>query len=190
MNSPSPVYKKQQKKKNHLRFTQRENIMSNLVLILSEGALATATWTATVRESATLQTRADFSATWTGEYLSVRLDEHLRWWFFCYSDTEQVCCLSAIMALVRLFSYKIYTWASATWTGSLYWLPKYSAFPTIFDSTSPFFSFSLQTSTLLTVLIYSSDSTCGDLRAQYFFVWGVSRQFNTNILRSKVKRFP
>ena len=42
--------------------------MSNLVLILSEGALATATWTATVRESATLQTRADFSATWTGEF--------------------------------------------------------------------------------------------------------------------------
>ena len=29
------------------------------------------------------------------------------------------------MALIRLFTYKIYTWASATWTGSLYWLPKY-----------------------------------------------------------------
>ena len=125
--------------KNHLRFTQRENLKSNLVLILFEGAHATATWTATVRGSATLLTRADFSA---------------------------------------------------MWTGSLYCLSKYSAFPTIFDLTSPFFQFSLQTSTLLTVRICYSDSTCGDLRAQYFFVWGVSRRFNnTNILRSKCKRF-
>ena len=57
--------------KNHLRFTLRENLKLNLVLILSEGAPATATWTATVRGSATLLTRADFSATWTGEFLSV-----------------------------------------------------------------------------------------------------------------------
>lgn len=104
---------------------------------LTGGVRATATWTATGRGSATLRTRADFSA---------------------------------------------------MWTGSLYCLSKYSAFPTIFDLTSPFFQFSLQTSTLLTVRICYSDSTCGDLRAQYFFVWGVSRQFN--ILRSKSKRFP
>ena len=107
---------------------------------LTGGVRATATWTATGRGSATLRTRADFSA---------------------------------------------------MWTGSLYCLSKYSAFPTIFDLTSPFFQFSLQTSTLLTVRICYSDSTCGDLRAQYFFVWGVSRRFNnTNILRSKCKRFP
>ena len=95
---------------------------------LTGGVRATATWTATGRGSATLRTRADFSA---------------------------------------------------MWTGSLYCLSKYSAFPTIFDLTSPFFQFSLQTSTLLTVRICYSDSTCGDLRAQYFFVWGVSRKFNS-----------
>ena len=38
---------------------------------LTEGVRATATWTAMGRGSATLLTRADFSATWTGEFRSV-----------------------------------------------------------------------------------------------------------------------